>query len=808
MPRKKPPAPKSESAPAAADVPSAMHVASARRWRRVAALAVVVAGLAAAVIFGGGGLRSRYFAQGGPVAPVAEARHVGVAVCAECHAREQAAWHGSDHDLAMQVADGKSVLGDFAGAKFRYAGTTSTFSRRDGRYFVNTDGPDGKLHDYEIKYAFGVHPLQQYLIEMSGGRMQALSIAWDSRPKGQGGQRWFHLYPGQNIKAGNWLHWTSTGQNWNFTCAECHSTNLRKNFDAAAGIYKTTWSELNVACEACHGPGSNHVTWARKGTDWRAFDANKGLALALDERRGVTWLPVAESGNAKRSVPRQGAREIEMCARCHGRASRLSDDYVHGKPPLDTHRLVRLDDGLYWNDGQMRDEVYNWGSFVQSEMYAQGVTCSDCHDPHSLRLRQPGNLVCAQCHQPAKYDTEKHTHHAHGTPGAACASCHMPTTTYMVVDPRHDHSMRIPRPDITVKTGAPNACGACHAKKSAQWAADAIHQWTGKPPESFQHFAEALHASSAGAPGARGALLTLLDDKAQPAIARASAIDRLGHYLTPVTTDAISRALNDPDAVVRLAAVEALGGADSAARQRYLPRMLDDPVRAVRIEAARALAGTPEQALPASQREVFAKVLAEYIAVQTYNADRPEGRMNLGNLYAQRRDVGGAIDEYRKAIAIDPTFAAAYANLADLYRAGGVEAEAEKTLREGIARNPREAALHHALGLTLIREKRGADGLQELRTAAQLAPESGRYAYVYAVALNSGGRSTEAIAVLNAALARQPYDRDVLTGLAYFNAQAGKRDVAMGYVKRLRELDPDSTEVAQMARQIAGAPKR
>jgi tetratricopeptide (TPR) repeat protein len=772
--------------------------------------AVVVVALGAAAIFGMDGLRSRFAAQGGGAvtAPAADAHHVGGAVCAECHAKEQTAWHGSDHDLAMQVADEKSVLGNFANARFKYAGTTTTFSRRDGKFVVNTDGPDGKLHDYEIKYAFGVRPLQQYLIEMPGGRMQALSIAWDSRPKGQGGQRWFHLYPGQNIKAGDWLHWTSAGQNWNFTCAECHSTNLRKNFDAAAGTYKTTWSELNVSCEACHGPGSNHVTWAKKGADWRAFDANKGLAVALDERRGVTWLPVAESGNAKRSVPRLGAREIDMCARCHGRASRLSDDYVHGKPPLDTHRLARLDDGLYWNDGQMRDEVYNWGSFVQSEMYAQGVTCSDCHDPHSLKLRKPGNLVCAQCHQPTKYDTTQHTHHADGTPGAACASCHMPTTTYMVVDPRHDHGMRIPRPDVSAQIGTPNACNNCHAKRSAQWAADAIRQWTGKAPESFQHFAEALHAGSTGAPSARGGLLTLLDDKKQPALARASAIDRLGRYLTPVTTDAVSRALNDPEAIVRLAAVDALGGTDPATRQRYLPRMLDDPVRGVRIEAARALAGAPEQGLSASQRDVFAKVLAEYIAVQTYNADRPEGRMNLGNLYAQRRDVGGAIEEYRKAIAIDPTFAAAYANLADLYRAGGVDGEAEKTLREGLARNPKEAVLHHALGLTLVRQKRNAEGLQELRTASQLAPTSGRYAYVYAVALNSGGRAAEAIAVLNAALTRQPYDRDILSGLAYFNAQAGKRDVALGYVKRLRELDPDSAEVAQMARQIEGAPGR
>jgi predicted CXXCH cytochrome family protein len=399
------------------------------------------------------------------------ATYAGRDACAGCHAKELTAWRGSDHDLAMQAADEKSVLGDFANAKFTYAGTTSTFSRRDGKFHVNTDGPDGKLADYEIKYTFGVRPLQQYLIEFPGGRMQALSIAWDSRPKAEGGQRWFHLYPGQNIKAGDWLHWTSGGQNWNFTCAECHSTNLRKGFDARTDVYKTTWSELNVSCEACHGPASNHVAWAKKEGDWQALASTKGLAIALDERKGASWNPSADTGTARRSAPRSSSRELDTCARCHARAARLSDDYVHGKPPLDTHRLALLDGNLYWNDGQMREEVYNWGSFAQSRMHAQGVTCSDCHDPHSLKLRAPGNAVCAQCHQPAKFDAPSHTHHAAGTPGAACTACHMPTTNYMVVDARHDHSLRVPRPDLSAKLGVPNPCNACHRKETPQWAA-------------------------------------------------------------------------------------------------------------------------------------------------------------------------------------------------------------------------------------------------------------------------------------------------------------------------------------------------
>jgi Flp pilus assembly protein TadD len=702
----------------------------------------------------------------------------------------------------MQVADEKSVLGNFANAKFAYAGTTSTFSRRDGKFFVNTDGADGKLADFEINYTFGVYPLQQYLIEFPDGRMQALSIAWDSRPKGRGGQRWFHLYPGQNIKAGDWLHWTSGGQNWNFTCAECHSTNLRKNFDASTDTYKTTWSELNVSCEACHGAGSNHVAWAKKQGPWQALDSTKGLALALDERKGVSWMPVAGSGNAQRSAPRGSSREIDTCARCHGRAARISDDYVHGKSPLDTHRLALLDDNLYWNDGQMRDEVYNWGSFAQSKMHAQGVTCSDCHDPHSLKLKAPGNAVCAQCHQPAKFDGPGHTHHAAGTPGAACSACHMPTTTYMVVDPRHDHSMRIPRPDLSVNLGVPNACNGCHTKQTAQWAADAIVKWNGQIAVGYQHFAAALRAESTGAPGARGALLALIDDKTQPAIVRATAVARMGRWMTPSMLPAVARGLNDSDALLRVAAVEALTNTDSAVRQRYLPRILGDPVRAVRVEAARALAGPAEAGLATEDRARFDSALAELVAVQNHNADRPEGRTGLGNLYAVRGNAEAAIAEYRKAIQLDPAFVPAYANLADLYRARGVDNEAETILRSGVAKVPDAATLHHALALVLVRQRRQADALKELAAAVRLDPGNARYAYVYAVALNDAGDSKRALKVLETALARQPYDRDLLSGLAFYTAQAGRRDEALRYAKQLVELDPENSEYAQLAARL------
>lgn len=768
---------------------------------------IVVAAVAIAVLAVAGFLVWRGYApprSTGATSAVAEATatYVGAAACGECHAKEQAAWRGSDHDLAMQVASEKTVLGDFADAKFGYAGTASTFFRRDGRYYVNTDGPDGKRADFEIKYAFGVRPLQQYLLELPGGRLQAFGIAWDARPKAEGGQRWFHLYPTQNLKAGDPLHWSGVAQNWNYQCAECHSTNLRKNYDASSGTFKTAWSELNVACEACHGPGSRHVAWARKEGDGAAYGASKGLALALDERRGVTWAIDPASGNARRSAPRTPVREIELCARCHARAGRITDDYVYGAPLLDSRRPATLEEGLYFDDGQMRDEVYNWGSFVQSAMYAHGVTCSDCHDPHSLKLRAAGNAVCGQCHAAAKYDGPAHTHHKDGSAATACPACHMPATTYMVVDPRHDHSFRIPRPDLSVKLGTPNACNGCHAKQPPRWAAEAIERWTGRPPHGFQRYAEALHLGSLGAPGARGALLAVIDDQTQPAIARASALERLGPILTPATLPGVTRALNDPDPLVRMAAVDALGDAEPAVRAQYLARMLDDPVRSVRLAAARALAGAPERELPAAARARFDAVLAELVARYRYDADRPEGRLALGNLYAARGDAGGAIAEYRKAIELDPTFVAAYANLADLYRVRGAEADAEAVLREGAARNARAAPLQFALGLNLVRQKRTADGLKALAEAFRLAPDDARFAYVYSVALKDSGRSADALQVLAAANKRHPYDRDVLAGLAYFSAQAGNDAAALGYATTLHDLDPENARYEQLLRQM------
>jgi len=724
-----------------------------------------------------------------------QAAYVGGAQCVECHAQQHAQWQGSQHAVAMQPATERTVLGDFRGAKLTYAGVTSTFFRRDGRFFVNTDGPDGKLADFEISYTFGIAPLQQYLVDFPGGRKQALGIAWDSRPAAEGGQRWFHLYPGQNVRAGDSLHWTGIDQNWNYQCADCHSTNLRKNFDEATGRFATTWTDISVGCEACHGPGSLHLAWARKTGDWKRVEERKGLTVALDERQGVQWIG-SPSGNAQRSRPRESAREIEVCARCHARRGQFSDAHVPGEPFTDAFRPALLEPGLYYPDGQMLDEVYNHGSFLQSRMNAAGVTCSDCHDPHTQKLRAPGNGVCAQCHAAERFDAPAHHHHAAGSKGAQCAACHMPTRTYMVVDPRHDHSMRIPRPDRSESLGVPNACNDCHRDRKAAWAAEAISKWFPDRKPGFQGFAESFAGVRRGDPAAFEALARIATDRAQPAIVRASAVARLSRLPTQGARLALRDALGDPDPVVRSAAVNGLDSVDPGTRTRLLVPMLDDGSRLVRMEAARALAGTGVD--PARLARASAELEAEF----RFNADRPETQTARGNLAAARGDASGAIAAYRKALAIDPGFSAAAVNLADAYRAQGDERLAEETLRAALARDPRAPGVHHALGLALVRQKRMQEALTELGRASELAPDDARFAYVYATALFETGRRPDALSVLDAALLRNPGDAALLHAAAYFRAQSGDRAGALRLARRLQALDPQNPQLRQFAESL------
>lgn len=736
---------------------------------------------------------------------VTAADFAGTEACAECHAAEHAAWRGSHHDLAMAAADEETVAGDFSGASFPYGDVVSRFRRDGDRFLVATDGPDGEVREYEVRFTFGVEPLQQYLIELEDGRIQPLSIAWDARPAEEGGQRWFHLYPGDSIRAGDPLHWTGWAQNWNHTCADCHSTFVRKGYDIDGDRFETTWREIHVGCEACHGPGARHVAWARapsllRRVLWRG----NGVVAPLGDRRGVTWSIDPATGTAVRSQPRRDDGEIVVCAQCHSLRSQIADGYVAGANLHDHYVPAPLLPEFFFPDGQQREEVYTYASFLHSRMYAAGVTCSDCHDPHSGRLRAPGNQLCGQCHAPARFDTPLHHRHPAGSAGAECVACHMPARTYMQVDDRRDHRIAVPRPDLSAEIGTPNACTGCHAERSDAWAAETVRAWLGRDAAGFQRFAEAFAAHDAGriatvaGEPVAAALRDIAVDASQPAVVRAGALARLAARPSPAAVEAARVALADPDPMVRHAALAILEALDPAERVRLGAPLLEDGTRAVRIEAARVLAPV----LGRAPTEAFTRAAREYIESLRYNGDRPESRVNLASLLEHLGRTAEALDEYRAAIRLAPDYAPAYVNLAEAYRLAGAEELAEVTLREGLARSPESAELRHALGLSLVRSGKREEALEEFGRAARLAPEDARMAYVYAVALNDAGRRADAIRMLEEARERHPYDAELVFALAAFHRDAGDFEAARRYAGLLREVAPDDPRAGALMSQL------
>ena len=540
-----------------------------------------------------------------------EAKFVGRDSCAQCHTAEVDLWHGSNHDRAMEIASEESVLGDFNNAEFTWFGVTTRLFRRDGKYMVNTEGADGKMHDYEIKYTFGINPLQQYMVEFPDGRVQVLGVSWDVTKK-----EWFMVTPpdvlDERILPGDPLHWTGVAQNWNTMCAECHSTNVHKNFDLATNSYNTTFSEIDVSCETCHGPGSIHVELAEAHSIF--WDRIHGYGLP--KLKGATALA-----------------ELETCAPCHSRRSQIHVDFHQREHFLDLYKPSLLEAGLYYPDGQIRDEVYAYGSFQQSKMFAQGVRCVDCHDPHSLRLKFEGNKLCGQCHIPGKYDGPNHHHHKE-EPGTLCVTCHMPTNTYMVVDVRHDHSMRVPRPDLSDALGTPNVCTDCHQKpeETNAWAAEAIRKWYGKVRPGQPSFGEAFLAGQQGAPAGLKPLRKLVTNRSHPDIVRATGASLLQNYPSQ-SVDALCRKLmKDPSPLVRTAATDALSALSLPTLVLEAERQLDDPIRLVRLAGAQRIVSVAAQVSDSRYRDALDKAIPVYKDANQVVLDRAASHLNMATL--------------------------------------------------------------------------------------------------------------------------------------------------------------------------------
>lgn len=693
-----------------------------------------------------------------PAAP----SYVGAALCRDCHAETYDAWKGSHHDQAMAVASRATVLGDFDNTSVSHFGLVSRFQQTEDAFLVSTDGPLGTSETFEVTHTFGVTPLQQYLIETAPGRFQALPLAWDTRPATAGGQRWFHLYPDQALPQDDPLHWTGPAQNWNHVCAECHSTNLKKRYNAADKRFETSFDAINVSCEACHGPASAHLSWAES--------APRAPASRKPDDVGLRGFSAAEGS------------EIDTCGRCHSRRSALTEEYEPSAALADTHRLALLDEGLYHPDGQILGEVYVYGSFLQSAMHREGVVCSDCHDPHSAGLRREGNALCTGCHAGSDFDTPDHHFHQAGKQGqrqadqdgTLCVNCHMPETTYMLVDPRRDHSLRVPRPDLTVKIGTPNACNDCHADQSPEWASQQVETWYGRQRPAELHWGEAIQAGRHYLAEAPGKLGTALEDPATPGIAKATMLALSGRYGGARLQNLLRSGLDNPDPLVRRGAIQGLSAlADLTLEDRtsaLLP-LLADPMLSVRLETARELSALGGQTLGSGERAALARALDAYRTARELDRDRAEGQTDLAGLAAGLGDRQGALSHYREALQLDPSFVAATLNMADLHRANGDEDEARRLLEAKVAASPDNGDARFALGLAKVRSQELEGAIHELRLAAELRPTTPHYAYVLAVALHSGGEAPEALKVLRNASKTFPSHPALRAFLAQLEAE-------------------------------------
>ena len=697
--------------------------------------------------------------------------------CAGCHPDAAAAFRGSHHDLAMQPATAETVLGDFSDARFGDGPGRTRFFRRGDRFLVQTPGRDGRQALFEVTHVFGVDPLQQLLVALPGGRLQAFPIAWDTRPRAAGGQRWFTLAPDDPPPPGDPFHWTGVYQTWNHQCASCHSTAVVRGFDEAASTYATTWAEIDVGCQACHGAGAAHVKWAEG------------------------------AGGRRDLAPLTGANQIDACGPCHARRAALVADAVPGGPLLDRVLPATPVPPLYHADGQIRAEVYVLGSFLQSRMAAAGVTCTDCHDPHRGSLRRPGNRLCLGCHgasPPAAfaprlpagraYDTPVHHHHAVGSEAAQCVTCHMPTAVYMGIDARRDHSFRIPDPAGAARIGAPDPCTTCHADRGAPWAAAALARWFG--PERRRN---------------PGAILTAPDpetarayarDPAKPAILRAAVLDRLGRTgrADPAT---VAAAAADADPWVRVLALRAGGGLPPNERIPLLRAGLDDPIRAVRLEASRALAAVPDAMLggDAALRDT---VLDEFEAMLRASADTPSAQYERAQL-AEQRGHGDPDALYRATLLLDPGFEPAARRLAHRLAERGEPAKAEPLLRRALDANPESGLLHYDLGLLVAELGRTREALPLLDRAVALQPANPRIYFNLGLVLEQLGQSERAEAAFAAGIRVAPAQPDLLYAMIAFQMNRGEAARALPYAEHLDRVAATPESAALLGRVRAAA---
>ncbi|WP_207802051.1 HEAT repeat domain-containing protein [Flavobacterium aquariorum] len=701
--------------------------------------------------------------------------YVGDKSCIKCHTAEHHQWKQSDHYMSMLPANDSTVSGDFNNVTFTADGVTSRFFKKGSKFFINTEGSDGKNHDFEVKYIFGYKPLQQYLVHFPGGRMQVPRLSWDVNKK-----KWFNQYAGQKIPSHDWLHWTGNAQNWNTMCATCHSTNLHKNYDTKTDTYKTSYSIINVSCESCHGAGQKHLDYI-KSSDYKSGDKVTGSFMKLGKISGQL-------------------EQINTCAPCHARVSEISPRHIESQEIMDNYIPQIPDTEFFQADGQVKDEDYIYTSFLQSKMYSKGVKCSNCHNPHSIKLKHIDNQTCIQCHIPKKYDTPKHTFHTTESKGSLCVNCHMPGKLYMGNDLRHDHSFRVPRPDLSVKYGTPNACSNCHKDKSEKILADAVIKWYG--PNRKYHFADDLIPGSKLDANSEPHLIQLINIKTTPNIIKATAVFYLGSFNTQTSLNTILSCLNHNDAQVRYRALRSLSSFSPNSWIENIGPLLSDKVRAVRIAAADLFVSLPKDQIPSLYTTAFESANIELVSFLHYQTDFSVGNIMLADYYLKIQDYVNAESFYLKGLKKDSQMNYALLNLSSLYNTVGKNDASLKMLQRALKNDPNNERIYYNLALLYNELNNTTAAESAFAKAIALKSQNPRVYYNYGLMLNAKKKFKEAEAVLQKGIAISPDTPDLYYALTFVYIQTGNQTKAQQTAFQLKQLDPNNPNYQELFKNL------
>ena len=718
-------------------------------------------------------------------------KYGGSASCRECHEEAFDLWEESSHALAERPVKSERDRAAFDPPRsFRHGAQSSEARWVAGAAEVTSAGLSGQPETHRVARVIGHGPLRQFLVPFPGGRFQALEASYDPRSN-----EWFNVYGGEDRRPGEWGHWTGRGMNWNFMCAGCHNTRLRKNYDEATDSYHTAMAEMSVGCEACHGPLKAHNEWQRKF-------GNSG-------RKDPT---VAKSTRAQ---------ILDGCGSCHARRTDLTGDFKPGARFSDHFDLTLVDyTERYFADGQVRDEDYEYGPFLGSRMHQRGVVCVDCHNPHSARTVLPGNWLCLRCHGGSDTNAPAinpvtHSFHkvfgcdTNGVPvstdlmgyqsgqiaetGGECVNCHMPRTAYMQRHWRHDHGFTIPDPLLTKRFNIPNACNRCHQDKSADWALEHCEKWYGaKMNRPTRTRAEWIARARQGDLSARDGLLDQVQREESP-YWRAALLGLLGPSAArPETTAVLLRSLEHTNALVRAAAARGLEPALLAPGvSEALRRRLDDPSRNVRLAAAWTLRASLD---PAS---TTGRELQHFL---DSNADQPGGQMRKGDYFLARNDPQAALLHFQKAVAWDPYSAPFHRQLALALSALNRPREAVETLREACRLDPNDAESRYQLGLAWNEAGDLDQARQELETAVRLDPRHASAWYNLGLAQNALGQPDAAIESLLRGESVEPREARVPYARATILARLGQRDAAAAAARRALEIDPAHADARRLLR--------